>query len=324
MRVVVVGAGVVGTSLTYHLARGGAAVTLIDRVHSPGSGVTAASFAWVGDAGGDWPGGAADLRPYVREDHDRLAAEVPGIPLAWTGSLAWPAAAPGAGRSLVGRVEIAALEPHLRHPPEEALWTPGDGAVDPVAMARALVAEARRLGARVVRAAVTGWAPGGPLETSAGPYAADVVVLACGTGVPALVPSVPVGRSPAVLIRAAAPPGLVRTIVVTPEFEVRERRPGELVMTSPRAPAAAVGRVAAAFGAAVELRGWAVGVRPMPPDGPLIGPVTADGRVQVAVMHSAVTLAPTAGRLLAGELLTGRPAPELDRCRPETAKRPPR
>jgi glycine/D-amino acid oxidase-like deaminating enzyme len=310
MRVVVVGAGIVGASVAYHLARLGAAVTLIDRSPAPASGVTAASFAWIGDAGGDWPGGAADLRPYVRADHIRLAAEVPGIPLAWAGSLRWPADGP----DVVGRTEIAELEPLLRVPPQQALWTPTDGAVDPVAMTRALVAEAGRRGARVVRAAVTGWTATGDVETSAGRYEADAVVLAGGTGTAAL--GVPVGRSPAVLIRATAPPGLVRRIVVTPEFEVRELRPGHLLMTSPLSPGRAAEAVGTAFGADVRLRGWAVGVRPMPPDGPLIGPLTPDGRLHVAVMHSAVTLAPTAGRLLAEELTSGRPAPALANSRP--------
>lgn len=306
MRVVVVGAGVVGASVAYHLVTAGAEVTLVERASAPGRGVTAASFGWIGDTTGDWPGGAADLRPYVRADHDRLAADVPGIPLRWTGSLIRPgAASAGPGQRIVDSREI---EPRLRAGPYRALWTPTDGAVDPVAMSRALVDEAGRRGARLVR---TG---GAALE------AAERVVLCAGTGVPALAATfgarVPVGRSPATSIRATAPPGLVRTVVATDDFEVRESRPGHLLMTSPHRPGDAVARVRAAFGADVELRGWAVGVRPMPPDGPAIGPITADGRVHVAVMHSAVTLAPTAGRLLAGELLTGRPAAALRRCRP--------
>ncbi len=357
MRVVVVGAGVVGSSVAYHLARAGAAVTLVERAAFPATGVTAASFAWVGDRGGDWPGGAADLRPYVRGDHQRLAAEVPGVRLSWTGSLSWPARTPGPGQDVVGSEEIAALEPRLRDGPQWALWTPTDGAVDPVALTTALVADARRLGVRVVRAAVTGRSghdglkhdglkhdglkhdglkhdglkhdglehdglehdelEHGKAKIGAG---ADVVVLANGTGVPAVAAAygvrVAVGRSPAVLIRATAPPGLVRTIVATDEFEVREARPGHLLMTSSLPPGVAAERVGAAFRADVRLRGWAVGVRPMPPDGPLIGPITPDGRVWMAVMHSAVTLAPTVGRLVAEELVSGRPAPELRRCRP--------
>ena len=42
--VVVVGAGIVGASLAYHLASAGAAVTLVERSR-PALGVTARSFA---------------------------------------------------------------------------------------------------------------------------------------------------------------------------------------------------------------------------------------------------------------------------------------
>ena len=42
--VIVVGAGIVGASVTYHAARAGAGVTLVD-AGRPGAGVTADSFA---------------------------------------------------------------------------------------------------------------------------------------------------------------------------------------------------------------------------------------------------------------------------------------
>jgi glycine/D-amino acid oxidase-like deaminating enzyme len=45
--------------------------------------------------------------------------------------------------------------------------------------------------------------------------------------------------------------------------------------------------------------------------------VTPDKSVYVAVMHSALTLAPTVGRLVADELVGGDPAAELRRCRPQ-------
>jgi hypothetical protein len=44
--------------------------------------------------------------------------------------------------------------------------------------------------------------------------------------------------------------------------------------------------------------------------------VTPDRSAYVAVMHSAVTLAPTIGRLVANELVSGEPVAELGRCRP--------
>jgi glycine/D-amino acid oxidase-like deaminating enzyme len=56
--------------------------------------------------------------------------------------------------------------------------------------------------------------------------------------------------------------------------------------------------------------------RPMPVEGPIVGYVTPNGSVYVVAAHSAITLAPTLGRLVAEELTRGKPSAELGRCRP--------
>lgn len=320
MSVAVVGAGVVGASVTYHLARLGVPVTLLDREPVPAGGATGASFAWIGAASGDWPGGAEDLRGSVLDDHRRLAADLPGTGIRWTGSLVWPGAEPGPGRYRVGPAEIRALEPQLREPPASAVHTPGDGGVDPAGLTRALVDAARRLGAEVALGSPVTSVDGGRVVTAAGARSFRTVVLAAGTGAAALagVP-LPVTSSPATLVRVAAPPGLVRTIVAGPRFEARELHDGHLLMTvAPGLAREAVPLLRAAFRGAEDARpvGWQVGRRPMPAGGPIIGRPAAGSPLYVAVMHSAVTLAPTAGRLIAQEIASGEPAPELRRCRP--------
>src|SRR6185503_2659298 len=84
---VVVGAGVVGASVAYHAARAGAVVTLVD-AGRPGAGVTANSFAWIG-ASGVRTGPAAALRATATQEYRRLEAELPGLPVTWSGSLCW-------------------------------------------------------------------------------------------------------------------------------------------------------------------------------------------------------------------------------------------
>jgi len=55
----------------------------------------------------------------------------------------------------------------------------------------------------------------------------------------------------------------------------------------------------------------------MPVDGsPVIGPVPGVAGVYLAVMHSGVTLAATVGRLVAGEIVHGVGAAELQQLRP--------
>ncbi len=340
--VVVVGAGIVGASVAYHLASRGVPVTLLERGPGPGTGVTADSFAWVGGAGGDWPGGAQDLREFVLADHQRLEAELPDVTVRRTGSLNWGVgpdleSRPAPGQFRIGRSDITALEPNLRNPPAEAVHVPSDIGVDPTALAGALVAAAEARGATVRHdTAVTSLLMSGErvegVLTATGRHSAATVVLTAGTDVPRLcepLPAdLPVAASPATLARITAPPGLVRTIVARPDLEVREVRDGDLLLVLPHVdgPAAlrdqaaqdAFRRLRAAFRGSDRCRlvGYRTGRRPMPAHGPLIGHATHNRSVYVAVMHSAVTLAPTVGRLVADELVTGRPAQELLRCRP--------
>lgn len=84
---VVVGAGIVGSSVAYHVARRGVPVALPEQGPAPATGVTGDSFAWIGGAGGHGPGGAQDLREYVPADYRRLEDELPHVAVRRTGSL---------------------------------------------------------------------------------------------------------------------------------------------------------------------------------------------------------------------------------------------
>ena len=329
MDVTVIGAGVVGASAAYHLARAGVAVTLVDTAPGPASGVTGGSFAWIGNRGGGWPDRARDLPASVLDDFRRLEAEVPGFSVRWTGSLAWApgaVAAPRPGQFVVGVSDVAELEPGWREPPEQVLYTPSDGGVDPVAMVVALIDAARGYGAEVVYGA-----------SASRPGRRSGVVLAAGAATGALCRRMGVeaevervtGTSPACLLRVAAPPCVVRTIVAGPPFEVREVRGGELLMTIPytagqpdeavrRNARQAVEQLRSVFDGASDCRllGHQVSERPMPAEGPVVGFLDSDRSVYVAVMHSAITLAPTVGRLIAEEIVTGKTPDELRLCAP--------
>lgn len=338
--VVVVGAGIVGASVAYHLARKGVPVTVLEQASAPATGVTGYSFAWIGDCGGDWPGGARDLRPYVRADYHRLETELPEFAVRWTGSLTWttgttPVLHPG--QAVVGPNEIALLEPHLLNPPDRAVHAPTDGGVDPAAMTDALIRCACAHGAKAVYGASAiclNPPEGRGVSSSAGFHPAATVVLAAGVATAALCRPLHVelriDLSPACLLRVAAPPGLIKTIVAGPHFEVREVRDGELLLTMPYLdgqPDKSVAqdarrtlhRLASSLdnGAACHLISHHVCGRPMPANGPIVGYVTPDRSVYVAATHSAITLAPTLGRLIAEEFASGKPVNELRRCRPQ-------
>ncbi|MGP3936376.1 NAD(P)/FAD-dependent oxidoreductase [Nonomuraea sp. KM88] len=333
--IVVVGAGIVGASLAYHLAGHGRPVTLID-AGLPGSGATRASFAWIGrPAVSDLP--SAPLRYLALDEYRRLETELPGLSIRWSGSISWDGFDEGPGARTD---DVGALEPHLLHPPAEAVHSPEDAAFDPVAATELLVAAARNRGARLLTGVLAtaldhqaGTVSG--VRTTAGTVPAETVVLAAGTGTVALCSGIgidlPVEPSPAVLVRLRATPGLVRTIVATPSLEVRQLDDGTVL--APVAyggetdQAALLGtarrardRFAASFAGAADTKivSGEIGWRPMPADGePVIGRPAGTRGLYITVMHSAITLAAAAGRLAASEILAGLPAPELAGCRPD-------
>jgi glycine/D-amino acid oxidase-like deaminating enzyme len=327
--VVVVGAGIIGASVAFHAARSGAVVSLVD-AGRPGGGVTADSFAWIG-ASGVRTGPAAELRATATEEYRRLEAELPGLPVTWSGSLSWDvrgvAPEAGPGQEIVDGAMVATLEPSLRQPPVWAVWAPGDGAVDPVAVTERLVAGARAYGVRVypgtpvtaVSRDVAGRVVG--VETAAGPVSGATVVLAAGLATAALSAqlgvSVPVEPSPATLFRLSAPAGLVRRVVHNRDFDLRQVAADRLVAAAD-SPLRTLAAVRSTFrGAAnVELLNTRVRERAMPADGePIIGPVAEVPGLYLAVMHSAVTLAAAVGRLVARELVGGTVEPTLTGCR---------
>ncbi|TDE29038.1 FAD-binding oxidoreductase [Nonomuraea mesophila] len=231
--IVVVGAGIIGASLAYHLAGHGRPVILID-AGLPGSGTTRASFAWIGrPAVSDLP--SAPLRYLALDEYRRLETELPDLSIRWSGSLSWDGfdETPGPCTSDVG-----ALEPNLLDPPAVAIHRPEDAAFDPVAVTHLLVAAARGRGARLLTGMPAtaldhqaGTVSG--VRTTAGVIPAETVVLAAGTGTVALCSGIgitlPVDPSPAILVRLRAALGLVRTIIAMPSLEVRQLDDGTVL-----------------------------------------------------------------------------------------------
>jgi glycine/D-amino acid oxidase-like deaminating enzyme len=343
--IVVVGAGIVGASLAYHLAGRGRPVTLID-AGLPGSGASEASFAWIGrPVSSDLP--SAPLRYVALDEYRRLESELPALAIRWTGSLSWDGFDDNPGPSTD---DAGKLEPHLRTPPPLAFHHLEDGAFDPIAAIDVLVAAAREKGVQLLTGTPAtallaedepGRAKDEPAKdvsgvlTAAGAVPAETVVLTAGTGTAALCSSigvaVPVEPSPAILVRLRATPGLVRAIVATPSLEARQLDDGTVLaptVYSGEADQAALqetarrvrDRFAAAFVGAddTEVVSVEVGRRPMPVDDePIIGRPPGTRGLYVAVMHSAITLAAAVGRLAAAEILTGVSAAELAGCRPD-------
>lgn len=350
LRVGIVGAGIIGASLAYHLARRDIAVCVFEQGSAPAAGVTGQSFGWVNGLFVD-PADAQvfALRGAAVEAYERLSVELPdAFRESSRGSLIWKAApeeterlarefrAAGLQVELIASAEIARREPLLRSAPPCALASPKDMALQPAALAAALLAVAVARGAKLVTdaqviglqtsdAAVTG------LITARETIAFDLVILAAGLWTEDLLR--PLGlslgllASPALLLRYASDRRQLSHIVKSPDIEVRQLPDKTLLVAKslqePLPDAAAInamgremlGRLRALVmdGEHIAFETGVIGQRPLFSDGlPRVGHAAGCKGLYIAVGHPGVILAPLLGRLAASEIVDGAAASGLD------------
>jgi glycine/D-amino acid oxidase-like deaminating enzyme len=85
LRIVVAGAGIVGASIAWHLARIGASVTIVDR-QGPATHASRASFAWINATWSKQPQAYHALNQAGVARWKLLLPEL-GVPIRWGGSL---------------------------------------------------------------------------------------------------------------------------------------------------------------------------------------------------------------------------------------------
>jgi len=211
MRVIVVGAGILGASAAYHLAVAGAEVVVVDpmlegRATAAGAGIVCPWSSRVTDP--DWyrlsSGGARDypsLVAQLAEDGETdlgyrrvgalcVAGDESSLPETEARIRARMASAPEAGTlSRLSPAEAQALFPPLR-PEEPALHLSGAARVDGRLMAAGLLRAARRHGAELHRDVVTGLLGTESrlrgIRAGQRQFEADAVLLAAGAWAPPL------------------------------------------------------------------------------------------------------------------------------------------
>ena len=254
--VVVIGAGVVGASIGYHLAKSGVPVTMIDR-ESPGSRTSKVSFGWINALG---------KRPKHYHRFSRLSMDAysalledlgPNAGIGSGGGLHWPAPdAQGIADMKRLALELDGLDyPYQLMTPKEAgelepnfhvdgvqgpmLYAPIERWADGDLLARSLANGAVNHGASVmaqtsVKEIVAQGGKVTGVSTSGGFVAAATVVVAAGTAsVGLLAPlgyRLPLDRVVGVLAVVSAPPDLVTRVLYPGQYHVRPTTDGRVAI----------------------------------------------------------------------------------------------
>ncbi|WP_067481833.1 NAD(P)/FAD-dependent oxidoreductase [Actinomadura hibisca] len=259
MRIIIVGAGIIGAALADRLVHDGLAasspvqITVIDD-HPPGSGTSGTSLAWLN---ANDPSDLAyhSLRVAALRTWQELAAGFSNP--AWyrpVGNITWATAA-SARKRLAARVNALAahnyparliteaqlqhLEPAARRPAPEAVIAhyPGEGYADGIPAVQALLDRASRAGATVLKEQVARLISRGSQVTgvrlaSGQDLVADVTICAAGWRSPILLATIglqlaladatePRSPAPCLIATTTSAPGMVTGLLHTPDLYLR-------------------------------------------------------------------------------------------------------
>ena len=253
LKVVVAGAGIVGASIAYHLAKAGASVTVIDK-EGPATHASRGTFAWINATYAKQP------RHYHKMSQQSVASwhslqQGLGLPVRWGGSLEWFAtverqekltaqiaeqASWDEDARMLSAAEVTQREPHIDFgDAQQIAYSGNDGAVDPVLATRKLLAAATEMGA-VVRypCELTDVSyVGGHLRsvhTSLGEIKADHLVLAAGANSDLVKKiarvEIPQRTTPGIIAITAPMDRILNGIIAAPGAHMHQRDDGRIVL----------------------------------------------------------------------------------------------
>jgi glycine/D-amino acid oxidase-like deaminating enzyme len=354
--VVVIGAGILGSSIAVHLVDRGVRPVVIDP-QRPGQGTSTGSFASISAFGKD-PAAWFQLASAGMSGWPRFAGRIGGdVGLRRAGEVRW-VSDPEEGRRLVRQVadargrgypvrlvdqaELARLLPAADlGEVAAACFAPNDGQVEPPLVLAACRTVLEAAGGRLVtgRARVHLDDDGVRVEVGTEVLRPRTCVLAAGAEAVQIAAAVglevPTLSSPGMLAQTRPLPPLTDRIVYVPggpgpAVSLRQRGDGSVLVgertqetpvTNPGLDhARALLAQAARFFPTLATAGvdkWWVAWRAMPSDRlPIVGPLPWLEGLYLAVSHSGVTVAPALGRLVADEVATQAPDGLLAPFRP--------
>jgi sarcosine oxidase subunit beta len=351
--VLVIGAGIVGCSIAYSLAKRGVSVTVVDG-RSIGEGTSSATMALIWVQGKE-PAPYMELNLLGAQLHAELATGFDeDVELRQPGGLilcqeedefqerlaAMERLKRGSSQyqaQPLSAAEVRELEPVVSSDIAGGIYSPHDGHINPFKYMSTVVRMSKRGGAafllhtpvlRILRneGGVTG------AETAQGTIRANQVVVAAGGAAPDLV------RSLGVDIRLNQVRGQLlvtartKPIFSHPLHNQRQTESGNILIGSThesvgmdtsttwdaaREIARRVVRLIPALADLSVIRQFS-GVRPMPVDGlPFLGPVQRIPGLYISVSHSGITLAPVHGKVISDLIVDGETDVPIAQYRPD-------
>ena len=368
--ILVVGAGLIGASIAYHLSILGAKVTVIDK-QGPASHASRGTFAWINASYAKQPQHYHSLSQQSVEAWHQLQKQL-NIPVKWGGSLEWFSGEArqqklirqiaeqqnwGEPAGIISAAQASSLEPHVDFTGASNIaFSENDGAVDPVLATRILLQASTSMGAQLIYPSELSDTlyDGTRLvaaKTTTGRIMADKIVLATGAATDIVKKiakiDIPQRSTPGAIVITAPLPPILNRIVAAPGVHVHQRLDGRIVMgeqagapkndahnkrLATRANHFPSKEIAHQHGQRIldiaiqyvpglrdaQIEQVHIGWRPLPVDGhPVLGYSTNRASVYLAMMHSGVTLAPIVGRLVAQEIMSGKPIQQLENYRPD-------
>ncbi|RBR15637.1 uncharacterized protein FIESC28_07278 [Fusarium coffeatum] len=347
--VLVIGAGIVGASIAWHLSKVTKVTIIAEDIGGPAS---AASFAWL-NASSATDKSYHDFRVRSLKRWKEIESELPGLPVTWNGSVNWhkpfgvlmdkETTLTGWGYRVMRMTgdEIGSKEPGIKGEslPEWGFYYTDEGAIEAHVAAQQMVADAKDKGnAKVVKASAKalvktdGRITGVILDSGEEVHGGHVVVAAGLGTIPLLATegiAIPIRSVPALIVNSKPVDNQVLNSLVNSKYlYMRQTKdgviragcenPGDDPGDDPEKTAQEVFKIlqnTLVGGDKLEFDYFTVGNKPTPEDGlPIIGQTGLDN-VSVAVMHSGVTNAAIVGELVSQQILTGKTDTAIEQFR---------
>ena len=334
---IIVGAGIIGSSIAYELSKRGVKVTLIDK-NQPGSACSGSSFSWINATYPKKPY-SYNLFSQLGISAFRLIEKELSLDIKWNGSLEWttkgedqekliesfyelqgyPKYSPS---KIIGHKQAKKIEPYIDFDGNEnIIFSKADGAIDPKDAISKMIDAIKQNGGSVLypckfEEIIESNDFFSQIKTSMGVFKSENVIFCNGIDIDKTFnTNFLKSPRPGVIIKTKPSNNIINSIVYGPNIHAHQQNNGQLIIgeqiTAPIKEDSKnhLKRINRHFKEMVKdsadldpseiLIGW----RPLPKDGlPVIGRFK-NKSIYVAVMHSGISLAAIVGNLVTQEIV---------------------